>query len=61
MPKDPHGDGQDRIASSLSISRRDFLKKIGVLGGGIIVYFQVGDPAARAQRPARRFQHGLSP
>ena len=37
-------------AASLSVSRRDFLKRMGLLGGGIIVYFQLGDPAAWAQR-----------
>ncbi|MBW1861643.1 MAG: xanthine dehydrogenase family protein molybdopterin-binding subunit [Deltaproteobacteria bacterium] len=47
------------IAPSLPLSRREFFKRIGVLGGGIIVYLSVGDPAAIAQPPGgkgrRRF------
>ena len=49
MEKEPYGDNEQYSASSLPINRREFLKKIGVLGGGILVYFQVGDPAAWAQ------------
>lgn len=38
------------IASSLPVNRREFLKRLGVLGGGILVYFTVGDSPAWAQR-----------
>jgi nicotinate dehydrogenase subunit B len=38
------------IPSSLPVNRRQFLKRLGVLGGGIIVYFTVGDPLTWAQR-----------
>jgi isoquinoline 1-oxidoreductase len=31
------------------MNRREFLKRIGVLGGGIVVYFSYGIPLARAQ------------
>jgi isoquinoline 1-oxidoreductase len=37
-------------ASSLSVDRRQFLKRLGVLGGGIIVYCTVGDSFTWAQR-----------
>jgi isoquinoline 1-oxidoreductase len=50
MKKKPYGDKDHHTASSLSVTRREFLKKVGVLGGGILVYFQVGDPAVWAQR-----------
>ena len=51
MKKEEKRDKDHRhTATSLSVTRRDFLKRMGLLGGGIIVYFQVGDPAAWAQR-----------
>jgi len=31
------------------VTRRQFLKRMGVLGGGILIYFSVGDPAAWAR------------
>jgi isoquinoline 1-oxidoreductase len=36
------------ISSSINHDRREFLKKIGVLGGGIIVYCTIGDTAKSA-------------
>ena len=51
MEKEEKRDGNHRhVSSSLSLNRRDFLKRMGVLGGGIIVYFQVGTATAWAQR-----------
>jgi len=43
--------GQDvsLLDSSSSVSRREFLKRMGLLGGGIIVYFTIGDSAALAR------------
>jgi nicotinate dehydrogenase subunit B len=38
-------------ALSSPLSRREFLKRIGVLGGGIVIYFSVGDPLSMAQQP----------
>jgi nicotinate dehydrogenase subunit B len=38
--------------SSSPLSRREFLKRIGVLGGGIVVYFSYGVPLSVAQ-PSR--------
>jgi hypothetical protein len=35
----------NRIVSSLPLNRRQFLKRLGVLGGGFIFYFTVGDSA----------------
>jgi len=35
-----------------SMNRRGFLKRLGLLGGGIVVYFTIGDPSASAR--ARR-------
>ena len=39
-------------ASSLEVSRREFLKRIGLLGGGIVVYVSLGDPSSWAQQPS---------
>ena len=33
------------------MTRREFLKRMGLLGGGIVVYVSVGDPASWAQQP----------
>jgi isoquinoline 1-oxidoreductase len=38
-------------AAALNVSRREFLKRIGLLSGGIVVYFSVGDVALRAEHP----------
>jgi len=38
------------VAPSLPVSRRQFLKRLGVLGGGIIIYFTLGDSFTWAQR-----------
>lgn len=50
MEKETYANQGHQTASSLPVNRREFLKKLGVLGGGILVYFQVGDSAAWAQR-----------
>ncbi|MDX1708126.1 MAG: molybdopterin cofactor-binding domain-containing protein, partial [Desulfobacterales bacterium] len=34
------------------VTRREFLKRIGLLGGGIVVYVSVADPSSWAQPPA---------
>ncbi len=34
-----------------SMDRRQFLKRMGLLGGGLVVYFTVGDPSALARTP----------
>jgi nicotinate dehydrogenase subunit B len=40
------------ISSSAGYNRREFLKKMGILGGGIIVYYTLGDTlASAAQMP----------
>ncbi len=36
---------------SSQITRREFLKRVGLLGGGIVVYVSVGDPSSWAQQP----------
>ena len=38
--------------SSMQVTRREFLKCIGLLGGGIVVYVSVGDPSSWAQPTA---------
>jgi isoquinoline 1-oxidoreductase len=38
-----------------SLSRREFLKRMGLLGGGLIVYCTIGDFAARARAPRDGF------
>jgi nicotinate dehydrogenase subunit B len=48
---DPYWDcDEGMMASPLPVSRRQFLKRLGVLGGGIIIYFTVGDSLTWAQR-----------
>jgi len=39
------------IAPFASLSRREFLKRMGLLGGGLIVYCSIGDMAAQARAP----------
>jgi isoquinoline 1-oxidoreductase len=39
-------------ASSSRVTRREFLKRMGLLGGGIVVYVSVGDPSSWAQEPS---------
>jgi isoquinoline 1-oxidoreductase len=36
--------------SSSEVSRREFLKRIGLLGGGIVIYVSFGDISSRAQQ-----------
>jgi len=38
-------------AISSQMTRREFLKRMGLLGGGIAVYVSVGDPSSWAQKP----------
>ena len=38
-------------ASSSQVTRREFLKRMGLLAGGIVVYVSIGDPASGTQRP----------
>jgi len=35
---------------SAPVTRREFLKRIGLLGGGVVVYVSIGDPAALARQ-----------
>ena len=42
------------------MNRREFLKRIGLLGGGVIVYFSYGIPAAIAQPKPGAGQQGLA-
>jgi nicotinate dehydrogenase subunit B len=53
MKKEEHRSHNDAgISSPLNIDRREFLKRMGVLGGGIIVYCAIGDSiASAAQMP----------
>ena len=38
-----------------SLSRREFLKRMGLLGGGLIVYCTIGDQTAQARAPREGF------
>jgi nicotinate dehydrogenase subunit B len=49
---DPEERILDQHGFSSPLNRREFLKRIGVLGGGIVVYFSYGDALAMAQ-PSR--------
>ena len=39
------------LVYSSKLTRREFLKRTGLLGGGIVVYMSVGDPLSWAQSP----------
>jgi nicotinate dehydrogenase subunit B len=43
------------IASPIPVNRREFLKRLGVLGGGIVIYFTLGDSLTWAQRRREGF------
>ncbi|MEW6490756.1 MAG: molybdopterin cofactor-binding domain-containing protein, partial [Thermodesulfobacteriota bacterium] len=45
----------------LRIGRREFLQRVGVLGGGLLVYVSLGAPPAPAQFRERRRQTGTAP
>jgi len=50
MPKEIHNENDDIITTRYpSVSRRQFFKQMGVLGGGIIVYFTTGDSSLWAR------------
>jgi nicotinate dehydrogenase subunit B len=39
------------VSDSIDHDRRDFLKKMGILGGGIVVYCTIGNPLKSAAQP----------
>ena len=41
-----------RLTSSSPITRREFFKRMGMLGGGIMVYVSFGDPSSWAKSQA---------
>ena len=52
MKEHPHSEkGCAPFAEPSPLSRRQFLKRMGLLGGGLIVYCTIGDPAADARAP----------
>ncbi|MDW7709476.1 MAG: molybdopterin cofactor-binding domain-containing protein [Deferrisomatales bacterium] len=60
------GDGRERGGAgtsgwSLPLDRREFLLRVGVLGGGILVYASLGAPPARARFRERRRLTGPLP
>jgi len=44
-----NADDVQTTISAMPVSRRQFLKRLGLLGGGILVYFTVGDPRPLAR------------
>jgi isoquinoline 1-oxidoreductase len=61
-PPDGRSDREaDPQGLAAPVSRREFLKRMGLLGGGIIVYFTVGDPAALARARREGFQTARVP
>jgi isoquinoline 1-oxidoreductase len=44
----------DHTPFSSPVTRRQFLKRAGALGGGVLIYFSVGDPSAWAQEDFSR-------
>lgn len=62
MPKEgPEGQESGLPGAPAGVSRREFLKRMGLLGGGIVVYFTVGDPAALARARREGFQTAKVP
>lgn len=49
MKADSHNLQMDGPVSSAAMDRRDFLKRMGMLGGGILVSFAIGDSSAWAR------------
>ena len=45
----------EQITSAPGVTRRQFLKRLGVLGGGIVVCFTMGDPLALARAKREGF------
>lgn len=46
---------ETETAAPASLNRRQFLKRMGVLGGGIVVYLTIGDPAVMARMKREGF------
>ena len=46
--KNKHQNNKNVISPEIDYDRRDFLKKMGLLGGGIIVYCTIGNPLKSA-------------
>jgi nicotinate dehydrogenase subunit B len=44
-------DKESTIFDFIDHDRRDFLKKMGILGGGIVVYCSMGNPLKSAAQP----------
>jgi len=62
MGKEDHWEKDTGIlASSLPVNRREFLKRLGLAGGGIIVYFTFGDPTVQARTRREGFLTGNVP
>lgn len=62
MTQNERHSGQDvGLPDSFSVSRREFLKRMGLLGGGIVVYFTIGDQDALARARREGFQTGKVP
>jgi len=53
----PHG----ASLPSSALNRRQFLKRLGILGGGILVYFNAGDAVLWAQSRSERFLRAPRP
>jgi len=52
MKEHPHSEERwSPIAEPSPLNRRQFLKRMGLLGGGLIVYCTIGDPTADARAP----------
>ncbi len=55
------GKDASMTACSTPLSRREFFKRVGLLGGGIVVYLTVGAPRAPARTPRAGFISGAVP
>lgn len=62
MGKEGKGERETCILTPcLTLSRREFLKRLGLLGGGIIVYMTIGDSIVQARAPREGFLTGDVP
>jgi isoquinoline 1-oxidoreductase len=51
LPKETRDSNQRMRSAQMPVTRRQFLKRLGVLSGGLVVYIAFGDPQTWAQAP----------
>jgi nicotinate dehydrogenase subunit B len=59
--EDLAGEESGQTAPFASLSRREFLKRAGLLGGGLIIYCTIGDITVQARAPRKGYLGGQVP